>query len=479
MGRIARLALAGSLLVLAIVLVGCGGGSNSLTSPDSGLPGTPRSSTGTVTFAVNWVARTRVVPEAAESLEIVLNTGNGVAALKRQANRPNTDDAISQDIIFSDVPAGDRRYTITAYSGKNLTGSVLGIANGIVKAQLDADVTVNVETVIKSAVSKLAIVATGETLLVKRGDELALNATATNTLGAVLPLGAHCLRWTSDDPTIAAVDADTGVVTGIKGGATIVTVTDQESGISDTIKIVVDDLIVKIKVTPLSIAYPSGDIMDPGLPTTATLLKLRVEASNGSGPYPSSVQVQWDWENDGAFDTRYFTDVENDHVYPTAGTHTVRVRAKDMEGRTAEATADITVVADANPVHVQGYAYSDYAKTTATAIYFYALASHDELDPYLSSKKILQGSARWDWDNDGAYDTDWLEFQVNPDAPDPAKFLDFFPFPADYNLSHLPCIEHTFATTGEKIVNVQIRDGYNRVGTDTIAITVDDDVWKP
>ncbi|MEW6620109.1 MAG: PQQ-binding-like beta-propeller repeat protein [bacterium] len=57
----------------------------------------------------------------------------------------------------------------------------------------------------------------------------------------------------------------------------------------------------------------------------------------------SALQVRWDWENDGSWDTPYTTVKTASHQYPTAGTKIIRLEVKDTDGATDTTTRDISV----------------------------------------------------------------------------------------------------------------------------------------
>jgi formylglycine-generating enzyme required for sulfatase activity len=90
---------------------------------------------------------------------------------------------------------------------------------------------------------------------------------------------------------------------------------------------------------------------------TATVFSFNASASSDNEDTATALQVRWDWENDGTWDTGYTTTKTANHQYTTAGTYTVTLEVKDTGGLTATATKQISVTnasAPAGMVFVQG-----------------------------------------------------------------------------------------------------------------------------
>ncbi len=80
-------------------------------------------------------------------------------------------------------------------------------------------------------------------------------------------------------------------------------------------------------------------------------------ASGSSDPQgrPDTLQVRWDWNGDGIWDTSWSTEVVSRHRFSEPGTYTLRLQVRDVGGLTAEAadtlviSALLRVSAGANP----------------------------------------------------------------------------------------------------------------------------------
>lgn len=57
-----------------------------------------------------------------------------------------------------------------------------------------------------------------------------------------------------------------------------------------------------------------------------------------------SMELRWDWEDDGSWDTSWSTTRAQEHIYDEAGVYTVRLQVRDSEGLTDECTRDVTIV---------------------------------------------------------------------------------------------------------------------------------------
>ncbi len=81
-------------------------------------------------------------------------------------------------------------------------------------------------------------------------------------------------------------------------------------------------------------------------PATAdTGVAISFSAAGSTDPEGGALQYQFDWENDGTYDTAYSSTASASHSYSTAGTYTVKVQVKDVGGLTATKTVSVTVTA--------------------------------------------------------------------------------------------------------------------------------------
>jgi len=55
------------------------------------------------------------------------------------------------------------------------------------------------------------------------------------------------------------------------------------------------------------------------------------------------LQVRWDWENDGTYDTNWSTTKTESHSYTAVGTYTVRLEVMDTLGLKDTATRQVMV----------------------------------------------------------------------------------------------------------------------------------------
>jgi PKD repeat protein len=61
------------------------------------------------------------------------------------------------------------------------------------------------------------------------------------------------------------------------------------------------------------------------------------------------LEVRWDYENDGTWDTNWSTTKITTHRYPTIGNHTVRLEVRDNGGLVANATETVPVTFSTDP----------------------------------------------------------------------------------------------------------------------------------
>jgi len=133
---------------------------------------------------------------------------------------------------------------------------------------------------------------------------------------------------------------------------------------------------------------------------TATDFEFDASCSTDPDGTDTTLEVRWDWENDGSFDTSFSTAKTGTHRFTTAGTKTVRLQVRDTGGATDQTTWTIDV--DEGNVPPTGcFTVTPDTGTTETDFEFDASCSTDPD----GSDATLQ--VRWDWDNDGTFDTSY------------------------------------------------------------------------
>ncbi len=81
----------------------------------------------------------------------------------------------------------------------------------------------------------------------------------------------------------------------------------------------------------------------PELGTTSTIFVCNATGCTDEETPTSQLEVQWDWEDDGIWDTNSSTDKTESHQFSSAGTYTVKLEVRDEEGLTGVITKDVSV----------------------------------------------------------------------------------------------------------------------------------------
>jgi PKD repeat protein len=81
----------------------------------------------------------------------------------------------------------------------------------------------------------------------------------------------------------------------------------------------------------------------PNFGYTNTTFQFDASASSDSEDPTSALQVRWDFDGDGSFDTNWSTGKTATHTYAAAGTYTVRLQLEDTGGLTNSTTRSISV----------------------------------------------------------------------------------------------------------------------------------------
>ncbi len=83
--------------------------------------------------------------------------------------------------------------------------------------------------------------------------------------------------------------------------------------------------------------------IDPTSGKTATIFTFDASGSSDNEDAKSTLQVRWDLNNDGTYDTDFSTTKTTTHSYYTVGTHTIELEVKDSEGLINTTTKAVTV----------------------------------------------------------------------------------------------------------------------------------------
>jgi len=184
------------------------------------------------------------------------------------------------------------------------------------------------------------------------------------------------------------------------------------------------------------VTITSGLVAEAGGPYSGTVdqsITFTGSASGGTSPY----QYRWDWTNDGTYDTSYSSSNTASHSYSSAGSYTVKLQIKDNTGATATDTAQVTITSG-----LVAEAGGPYSGTVDQSITFTGSASGGT-SPY---------QYRWDWTNDGTYDT-------------------------SYSSSNTA--SHSYSSAGSYTVKLQIKDNTGATATDAAQVTISSGIVAP
>jgi PKD repeat protein len=201
--------------------------------------------------------------------------------------------------------------------------------------------------------------------------------------------------------------------------------------------------------SPFSAPFPVGTCntsptaafaVTPTSGDTSTVFSFDASACSDAEDATSALQVRWDWENDGTYDTSWNTTKTASHSYAAPGTYTVRLEVQDTGGLTDATTRQVTVqTPSVNTPPTAAFTVSPSSGDTSTVFGFDASACSDAEDA-TSSLQV-----RWDWENDGTFETNW----------DTAKTA-----------------THTFNTAGTHTVRLEVMDSGGLTDATTRQVTV-------
>jgi alpha-tubulin suppressor-like RCC1 family protein/uncharacterized protein YjdB len=214
-----RLRFAASAAALFLIAA-CGG--DSTTSPSNNPP--PPSSA-----AINSIDLSPA------TVDVVIGRTKALTATPRDANgRALTGRTLTWTTSAATVATVDAN------------GGVTGIAPGTATISVAAEGKTATAAVTVKAPTVAAVVVGPASPTVKLGETIALAATIRDDAGVDLP--DRRATWASSAPSIASVDAATGVVTGMAGGSATITATSD--GVSGSVAVTVNVPVATVTVTP-------------------------------------------------------------------------------------------------------------------------------------------------------------------------------------------------------------------------------------
>jgi PKD repeat protein len=176
-------------------------------------------------------------------------------------------------------------------------------------------------------------------------------------------------------------------------------------------------------------------VASPSSGNISTLFTMDALASDLEDP-PPQLEVRWDWEDDGSWDSPWSTTKTAQHQFATPGTYTIRVEVRDTGVLTSQTTRQVWVN---NTAPVATFTMVPTAGNVTTAFLVDAAASSDLED------SLLLLEVRWDWEDDGVWDTSW---------------------------STTKTAQHQYPTVGTYTIRLEVRDSDGLSATATRQVSV-------
>lgn len=229
------------LVVLAAILIGCGGGGNSGSNTVSGSGSASGGATGSTSgasgssmvFSIEWPASTRGIPSYANS--VVLTVQNGSAIPVSQTINRGSKIAYTQKVTFPGLAAGNYFVTGQAYLDNDAQGPIVAdfSATLVVAPNAEVDAPVSFASTVAS------VVIDGAPIFMETGITTQLTGHAVDINENILLLPVGSLQWTITKGAGLVEVTTAGFLSAIEPGDVTVQLKDLTSGATTTADITV------------------------------------------------------------------------------------------------------------------------------------------------------------------------------------------------------------------------------------------------
>lgn len=149
--------------------------------------------------------------------------------------------------------------------------------------------------------------------------------------------------------------------------------------------------------------------LTPPTGTTETIFKVDANASSDKEDRQVDLQVRWDWENDGKWDTGWSTKKRAEHRFGTGGTKTVRLEVMDTGGLVGTTTGNADVQFVAPPIEMVTipageFTMGDSSSYCGVAQRQVTLSHNFAVSKYEVTNEQYRGMLQWAFD--GQFDSE-------------------------------------------------------------------------
>lgn len=157
-------------------------------------------------------------------------------------------------------------------------------------------------------------------------------------------------------------------------------------------------LIISCEETPDPRPPAAAFRITPSAGSINTVFEFNGSYSSDDTDLAADLKVRWDFEGDGVWDTEFQKNKISTWQYETPDLYTVTMEVINSNGWTDLETEDLLVFADSVPPTASFIANPD----TCAAGSIVHFSVKDSYDPYTPLNEL---TFRWDWQNDGTWDT--------------------------------------------------------------------------
>ncbi len=231
-------------------------------------------------------------------------------------------------------------YSVVLYSALSGNGSSAG---GWLSAGQNVSATVNGTGLLIAGEDRLVVASSLSSHALVAGDPVEVFVTVTTQAGALEANATVIVStggWNLTAVHTVGGSYEVSVPTGNLSGHIFLDIYASKEGVLGGY----DQLFIDVNTRPIAVLSVS-----PSSGNVTTTFAVDASASSDREDSDPALQVRWDWQDDGSWDTSWSSTKTAQHQYVTPGAYTIRLGVQDTGGLTSNVTKQVVVIAPPVP----------------------------------------------------------------------------------------------------------------------------------